>query len=107
MTPGNAAGQPAQRAGLTPENAELVARYAGHLERSPLAGHSLRTYLGAIRAYLAWLEQTSGRRRPAGRRQGEGPGRPGLPLLPGGAARCADTGHYPILKRRQAVTNRC
>ena len=57
MTPGNAAGQPAQRAGLTPENAELLARYAGHLERSPLAGHSIRTYLGAIRAYLAWLEQ--------------------------------------------------
>jgi len=57
MTPGNAAGQPAQRAGLTPENAELVARYAGHLERSPLAGHSLRTCLGAIRAHLAWLEQ--------------------------------------------------
>jgi len=44
-------------AGLTPENAELLARYAGHLERSPLTGHSPRTYLGAVRAYLAWLDQ--------------------------------------------------
>ncbi len=51
MSPENAARQPAQRAGLTPENAELLARYAGHLERSPLIGHSPRTYLGAIRAY--------------------------------------------------------
>ena len=42
---------------MTPENAELLAEYAGHLERSPLTGHSPRTYLGAIRAYLAWLEQ--------------------------------------------------
>src|SRR6516225_5789318 len=56
MTPENAAGQPAQRAGLTPENAELLAAYAGHLERSPLTGHSPRTYLGAIRAYLTWLQ---------------------------------------------------
>jgi integrase len=29
----------------------------GHLERSPLTGHSLRTYLGVVRAYLAWLER--------------------------------------------------
>src|SRR5229473_773807 len=57
MTPENAAGGRAQRAGLTPENAELLAEYAHHLERSPLTGHSPRTYLGAIRAYLAWLEQ--------------------------------------------------
>ncbi len=57
MTPENAAGQTAQPAGLTPENAELLAQYAGHLGRSPLTGHSPRTYLGAIRAYLAWLEQ--------------------------------------------------
>src|SRR5271165_3010169 len=32
-TPENAAGRPSQRAGLTPENAELLAEYAGHLER--------------------------------------------------------------------------
>jgi site-specific recombinase XerC len=57
MTPENAAGAVAQSAELTPENAELLAKYAGHLERSPLSGHSPRTYLGAIRAYLAWLEQ--------------------------------------------------
>jgi site-specific recombinase XerC len=57
MIPENAAGRPAQRAGLTPENAELLAAYAAHLEHSPLTGHSPRTYLGAVRAYLAWLEQ--------------------------------------------------
>jgi hypothetical protein len=42
---------------VTPENAELLAEYAGHLEHSPLTGHSPRTYLGAVRAYLAWLEE--------------------------------------------------
>jgi hypothetical protein len=57
MTPENAASAVTQHAGLTPENAELLARYAGHLGRSPLTGHSPRTYLGAIRAYLAWLGQ--------------------------------------------------
>lgn len=40
MTPENAAGRSAQRAGLTPENAELLAESAGHLERSPLTGRS-------------------------------------------------------------------
>lgn len=44
---------------MTPENAELVAKYAGHLERSPLTGHRPRTYLGAVRAYLAWLQEAS------------------------------------------------
>ena len=58
MTPENAAGRWAQRAGLTPENAELLAEYAGHLERSPLTGHSPRTYLGAVKGYLAWLERS-------------------------------------------------
>jgi site-specific recombinase XerD len=57
MAPENAAERPAQRAGLTPENAKLLAEYVGHLERSPLTGHSPRTYLGAVRAYLAWLGQ--------------------------------------------------
>jgi integrase/recombinase XerC len=57
MIPENAASAAAQPAGLTPKNAKLLADYAGHLERSPLTGHSPRTYLGAIRAYLAWLEQ--------------------------------------------------
>jgi hypothetical protein len=37
---------------LTPENAGLLARYADHLERSPLTGYSPRTYLGAVRAYI-------------------------------------------------------
>ena len=37
----------------------MLAEYATHLQRSPLTGHSPRTYLGAVRAYLAWLEQAS------------------------------------------------
>ena len=53
MTPENAAGHPAQPTGLTPENKELLAKYAGHLERSPLTGHSPRAYLGAIRQPVA------------------------------------------------------
>ena len=39
-----------------PENAALLAGYAEHLSRSPLRGHSPRTYLAAVRGYLAWLE---------------------------------------------------
>jgi integrase/recombinase XerC len=57
MTPENAASLVAQAGELTPENAELLAKYADHLQRSPLTGHSPRTYLGAVRAYLGWLEQ--------------------------------------------------
>ncbi len=57
ITPENLASPVATAAELTPENAKLLAEYAGHLERSPLTGHSPRTYLGAVRAYLAWLEQ--------------------------------------------------
>lgn len=57
MTPENAASMVAQAGELTPENAELLAKYADHLQRSPLTGHSPRTYLGAVRAYLGWLEQ--------------------------------------------------
>jgi hypothetical protein len=57
VTPENAADTVAQPAGLIPENAGLLAEYAGHLERSPLTGHSPRTYLGAVRAYLARLQE--------------------------------------------------
>ena len=57
MTPENVASAVTQHAGLTPENPELVAKYAGHLERSPLTGHNPRTYLGAVRGYLAWLQE--------------------------------------------------
>jgi site-specific recombinase XerD len=57
MTPENAAIAVAQPGELTPENAALLAGYAGHLGHSPLTGHTPRTYLGAIRAYLAWLQQ--------------------------------------------------
>jgi integrase/recombinase XerC len=57
VTPENAATAVVQPGELTPENAALLAEYAAHLEHSPLTGHTPRTYLGAIRAYLAWLQQ--------------------------------------------------
>jgi len=57
MTPENAASAVAQPAELTPENTALLAEYATHLERAPLSGHTPRTYLGAVRAFLAWLQQ--------------------------------------------------
>jgi len=57
MTPENVASRADQRAELTPENTALLAGYAEHLAHSPLSGHSPRTYLGAVRAYLAWLEE--------------------------------------------------
>jgi site-specific recombinase XerD len=41
---------------LTPENTALLAEFAAHLGHSPLSGHSPRIYLGAVRAYLAWLQ---------------------------------------------------
>jgi integrase/recombinase XerC len=56
VAPENAANTSVQPAELTPENAALLAEYAAHLERSPLTGHSPRTYLGAVRAYLTWLQ---------------------------------------------------
>jgi hypothetical protein len=67
MTPETAADTVAQPTELTPENAELLVKYTGHLERSPLTGHSPRTYLGAVRAYLAegccWRCQRTCKRR--------------------------------------------
>jgi site-specific recombinase XerD len=57
MTPENAASAAAEAPELTPENADLLAKYSDHLEHSPLTGHTPRTYLGAVRAYLAWLGQ--------------------------------------------------
>jgi len=56
VTPENAASTAPQHGELTPENAAVLAGYAAHLERSPLTGHSPRTYRGAVRAYLAWLQ---------------------------------------------------
>lgn len=58
MAPENAAGAAPRGPELTPENAALLAEYEVHLRRSPLAGHTPRTYLGAVRAYLAWLQHT-------------------------------------------------
>lgn len=57
MTPENAGSTAAETPELTPENATLLAEYADHLEHSPLTGHTPRTYLGAVRGYLAWLQQ--------------------------------------------------
>jgi site-specific recombinase XerD len=56
MTPENTASIARERAELTPENTALLSEYAARLERSPLAGHTPRTYLGAVRAYLTWLQ---------------------------------------------------
>jgi hypothetical protein len=46
-------------------------------------------------------------RRAACKRTAPPSAAPGAGGAAGIAARCADAGHYPILKRRQAVTNRC
>ncbi|SRR5579871_777711 len=56
MAPENTAIRRNQHPGLTPENTALLSEYAAHLEHSPLSGHSPRTYLGAVRAYLTWLQ---------------------------------------------------
>lgn len=56
MAPENAGSITRERAELTPENTALLAEYAAHLERAPLRGHTPRTYLGAVRAYLTWLQ---------------------------------------------------
>jgi len=56
MTPENAVKTPSLSGELTPENAALLAEYADHLAHSPLSGHSPRTYLGAVRAYLEWMQ---------------------------------------------------
>jgi hypothetical protein len=56
MAPENSVKVATQGAELTPENAALLAGYADHLSHLPLSGHSPRTYLGAIRAYLEWLQ---------------------------------------------------
>ena len=57
MAPENAARIRPERLDLTPENAAPLAGYAAHLERSPRADHTPRTYLGAVHSYLGWLQQ--------------------------------------------------
>jgi integrase len=57
ITPENAASAVVKPGELTPENTKLLAGYADHLEHARLSGHTPQTYLGAVRAYLAWLEQ--------------------------------------------------
>lgn len=48
MTPENAASPVAQPAGLTPENAELLARYAGYLQRLPRARTTSSSRIGPV-----------------------------------------------------------
>ena len=91
---------------LTPENTALLAEYAAHLEHSPLAGHTPRTYLGAVRAYLTWLQSRRGRRRPAERRHGQGLGCARLPELPGHGGQ-AGHGHGQQAPRRTDRTSTC
>ena len=38
------------------DTAAILAEYEDQLAHSPLSGHTPRTYLGAVRAFLAWLE---------------------------------------------------
>ena len=54
-TPENRRGR--QPAPLSPGMAEILAAYERHVGRSPLRGHSHRTYLSAVRGYLAWLDE--------------------------------------------------
>lgn len=57
MTPQHAFRAVVQSAGLAPENAELLAKYADHLQRSPLPGHRAlepRAKLGYLRVVEAW-----------------------------------------------------
>ncbi len=57
MTPQNAVSAVAQPAGLAPEDAELLAKYADHLQRSPLPGHRAlepRAKLRYLRVVEAW-----------------------------------------------------
>ena len=101
VTPENAGETMAQAAELTPENAALLAEYGIHLQRSPLTGHSPRTYLGAVRAYLTWLQQAETERRPAERPGRQGLGRPRLPLVSGDGGE-AGHGHGEQAPRRPA-----
>jgi site-specific recombinase XerD len=58
MTTENAARAAVQPPELTTENTVILAAYGDHLKHSPLTGHTPRTYLGAVRGYLAWLQGT-------------------------------------------------
>jgi site-specific recombinase XerD len=59
MTPENTKTGKSVAADLTPENRELLDAYELHLSRSPLIGHAPRTYLSAVRGYLAWLQEST------------------------------------------------
>jgi hypothetical protein len=49
MTAENAASAVTQHAGLTPENGELLGKYAGHLEHSLLTGLGHRRLVSRLR----------------------------------------------------------
>lgn len=59
MTPENAGRSSRQAPILTPENRDRLESYRHHLERSPLLPVAQRTYVSAVRGYLAWLESAS------------------------------------------------
>lgn len=56
MTPENKSRNGRNISDLTPENKSAIAACELHLSRSPLVGHAPKTYLSAVRGYLAWLE---------------------------------------------------
>ena len=58
MTPENATSTSRQAPVLTPENKALLDEYATYLSHV-MSGHAPRTYLGAVRGYLAWLESAT------------------------------------------------
>jgi site-specific recombinase XerD len=59
MTPENTNHSQRQAPDLTPENREGLDSYRKHLERSPLMPVAQRTYVSAVRGYLAWLQSAS------------------------------------------------
>ncbi len=59
MTPENTKHAARQAPDLTPENRERLDSYRKHLERSPLMPVARRTYVSAVRGYLAWLQSAS------------------------------------------------
>jgi site-specific recombinase XerD len=59
MTPENKSRGSRNIVDLTPENKSVLAGYELRLSRSPLMGHAPRTYLSAVKGYLAWLQESA------------------------------------------------
>ena len=74
---------------------DIVTAYAGHLARSPLRGATPRTYLSAVRVFLAWLAE------------GDHDGRPlDDPAARDWAVRDYRTHLVTVLKRSPATVNK-